>query len=209
MSSFKTIIILLPMLLCGCMKLSILQPPDNHYYINRNKDLTKVGRVALLELANNSSFPLISTSTTETLYNALQKKQVFSLKVVLQNDTAWHNLQLEVDTDYDFKELAAISDALNCNAIFTGTVTVYKPYPHMALGLRLKLIDLTDGHLLWAFEQIWDTADKTTEDRIKKYFQRGSLLNSSGLKEKLGTVSPIMFLNFVANEVAETLSPKK
>jgi len=98
---------------------------------------------------------------------------------------------------------------LNCNAILTGTITVYKPYPHMIIGLRLKIVDLADGDLLWALEQIWDTADKTTENRIKKYCRRGSLLNASGLREKLGTVSSIMFLNFVADEIAETLSQKK
>lgn len=209
MSSFKTIIILLPILLCGCISSSIFQSPDDHYYINPNKDLDKVGRLALVELANNSSFPQISTNTTEALYNALQKKQIFSLKVVLQDDPAWQGLQLEVDTDYNYEELAAIREALNCNAILTGTVTVYKPYPHMIIGLKLKIIDLTDGHLLWALEQIWDTADKTTEDRIIKYCRRGSLLNSSVLVEKMATVSSIMFLSFVADETSETLSSKK
>ena len=209
MSSLKTIIILLPILLCGCINSSIFQPPDDYYYINPNKDLNEVGKVALLELANNSSFPQISISTTEALYNAVQKKQVFSLKVALQDDPAWKGLQLEVDTDYNFEELAAIREVLNCNAILTGTVTVYKPYPHMIIGLRLKLVDLTDGDLLWALEQIWDTADKTTENRIKKYCQRGRLLNSSDVREKLITVSSIIFLNFVADETAKTLSPRK
>lgn len=210
MSNLKTIITLLPLLLCGCISSNIFKSPDNrHYYVNPNKDLSKIGKVALLELANDSSFPQISTTATNALYNMLQKKQLFSLAVTLQNDPAWHSLQLDTDTTYSFEELAAIRKALNCNAILTGTVTLYKPYPYMTMGLRLKLVDLTDGNLLWALEQIWDTADKTTEDQIKKYYRRGNLLDSSDLWEKLGTVSPIMFLNFIANEAAETLPSKR
>jgi len=92
MSSLKTIIILLPIVLCGCMSSSFFRSPDKHYYINPNKDLNEIGRVALLELTNNSGFPQISASTTKALYNELQKKQIFSLKVILQDDPAWQDL---------------------------------------------------------------------------------------------------------------------
>ena len=95
--------------------------------------------------------------------------------------------------------------ALNCNALLVGTVTAYQPYPHLSIGLRLKLIDLEDGQLLWAFEQIWDTTDKTTEKRIKDYFQAQIRSGITPLHEQLVVVSSLKFVKFVAYEVAETM----
>ena len=96
-------------------------------------------------------------------------------------------------------------DGLNCNALLAGTVTSYQPYPHLSIGLRLKLIDLADGQLLWAFEQIWDTTDKTTEKRIKEYFQTQIISGITPLHEQLVVVSSLKFVKFVAYEVAKTM----
>jgi hypothetical protein len=79
----------------------------------------------------------------------------------------------------------------------------------MAIGLRLKIIDLTQGQLLWGLEQIWDSADKTTEQRMKSYFQSQIRAGFAPLNEQLLTVSPIEFFKFVAFEVAETMKVKK
>ena len=75
----------------------------------------------------------------------------------------------------------------------------------MTIGLRLKLVDLRDGRLLWALEQIWDNSDKTTEYRIKDYFQYQKRSGFAPLREQLVTVSPLEFIKFVSYEVAGTL----
>ncbi|MHC4605278.1 MAG: hypothetical protein ACYS6W_18330, partial [Planctomycetota bacterium] len=76
---------------------------------------------------------------------------------------------------------------------------------HMAVGLRLKLLDLRDGQLLWALEQVWDSADITTEKRIKEYFKSEKRQGFAPLHEQLATVSPLEFIKFVSFEVAGTL----
>jgi hypothetical protein len=73
----------------------------------------------------------------------------------------------------------------------------------------LELIDLTDGQLLWALEQVWDATDKSTQERVKDYYKRHILPGSESLQEGLGTVSSLKFVRFVAFETAETLQPKK
>jgi len=75
----------------------------------------------------------------------------------------------------------------------------------MIIGLRLRLIDLRDGQLLWALEQIWDSADKTTEYRIRDYFRSQKRSGYAPLKEQLAVVSSLEFIKFVSFEVAETL----
>ena len=76
---------------------------------------------------------------------------------------------------------------------------------HMAVGLRLKLVDLTNGELLWAIEQVWNTSDKITEKKIKKYLsdKKSSLSNDSN--ERIAVVSPLEFIRYISYEVAQTL----
>ncbi len=210
MNNLKTALsFLLPVLLSGCSIYSASAPTAEYYYLNPDKDLSAIGRVAIVELDNDSSYPQISADVTEMLFQALQKKQIFGLTVVRQKAPAWRSLQVDMNSRYTLAELFAIRKTLKCDAVLIGTVTEYQPYPHMSIGLRLKLVNLADGQLLWALEQIWDTADKTTEHRIKNYFQGEMRAGFAPSREQLVVVSPLRFVKFVVYEVAETLRPKR
>ena len=199
------VFVLLAVLLSGCRTHSASAPVSDYCYLNPYKKLTDIGRVAIIELDNDSSYPQISNDITGSLYQALQKRQVFGLTVVRQNDPSLRSLQLERDSTFTLEQILAIRETLKCDGILLGTVTEFRPYPHMAVGLRLKLLDLRDGQLLWALEQIWDSADKTTEKRIKNYFKSEKRTGFAPLQEDLAAVSPLEFIRFVNYEVAGTL----
>jgi hypothetical protein len=207
MNNSKIVLLLLPaVLLPGCSNYYTAPPKAaDYYYLNQHKNLTAIGRVAIVELDNNSSYPQISADITEALHQSLQKKQAFGLTVIRQTENSWRSLQLAPDSTYTLAQLSAIHRTLKCGAIMTGTITQYQPYPHMAIGLRLRILDLTDGQLIWALEQVWDSADKTTEHRIKDYFQHQKRSGFAPLHEELAVISPLEFIKFVTYEVAETL----
>jgi len=199
------VILLLAVLFSGCNNNSETIPASDYYYLNLNKKLTDIGRVAIIELDNDSSYPQVSKDVTSALFQALQKKQVFGLKIVHQDDPSWRSLQLDRNSAYTLDELLAIRETLRCDGVLLGTLTEFRPYPHMAVGLRLKLLDLRDGELLWALEQVWDSADKTTEKRIQNYFKSEKRKGFAPLHERLAAVSPLEFIKFVSYEVAGTL----
>jgi hypothetical protein len=193
-------------LLAGCNAMN--QPAETepeYYYVNPQKSLSTVGKAVLVELKNNSTYPHIAADVTDALFQAVQKKQIFSVTTVGQTDPHWRSLRIDPDVAQSFEQLTAISRALNCNALITGTITSYQPYPHLSIGLRLKMIDLADGQLLWAFEQVWDSTDKKTEKRIKQYFQEQIRSGITPLHEQLVVVSSLKFVKFVAYEVAKTM----
>jgi TolB-like protein len=198
-------VLLLPALLADCQFYEFSAPPADYYYLNPHKKLSAIGRTALVDLDNDSSYPEISADITEALYQALQKRQLFGLTVVHASNPMWRSLQLPPNSTYNLEQLSSIRRALKCDAVLTGTITEYRPYPHMVVGLRLRLVDLKDGQLIWAIEQIWDSSDKTTENRIKKYLKSQTHSSSSHLGKKLVTVSSLKFIKFVAYEVAQTL----
>ena len=222
MNNLKTVLSLLLLgLLSGCWFYAASGTLADYYYLNPDKNLAAIGRTALVELDNDSGYPQVSADVTELLFQALQKKQVFGLTVVRQSDPRWRSLQLDLDSGsqtqngafgvpsaYNLEQLSAMRKTLKCDAVLVGTITKYQPYPHLVVGLRLKLVDLKDGQLLWALEQIWDSADKTTEYRIKNYFQSQIHSALAPLHEQLMVVSSLKFIKFVAYEVAETLQTR-
>jgi len=185
-------------------------PPRNNgmadsYYLNPYQDLNTLGRVALVELDNNSGYPNISTDVTKALFVALQKKHIFGVTIIPQDDPEWRSLHENLDSLQALKRLLATRETLKCDGLLVGTITEYQPYPRMAIGLRLKLLDLNDGQLLWGLEQIWDTADQSIEKRIDHYFKAELRSGFASLREELVVVSSQRFGKFVAYEVAETL----
>jgi hypothetical protein len=198
-------LLLLAAFLSGCNAYRASVPATDYYYLNPDKKLSTIGRVATVELDNNSSYPQISTDVTGALFQALQKKQVFGLTVIHQHDPSWRSLQLDGKSTYTLDQISAVRETLKCDGVLLGTITEFRPYPHMAVGLRLKLLDLRDGRLLWALEQVWDSADKTTEKRIKNYFRSEKRSGFAPMHEQLAAVSPLEFIKFVSYEVAETL----
>ena len=196
---------LLAFLISGCQSHEASKPAADYYYLNPNKRLTAIGRVAIVELENDSSYPEVSTDITGSLFRALQKRQVFGLTIVRRDAPSWRSLQLEWDSAYSLDQISAIRETLKCDGVLLGTITEFEPYPHMTVGLRLKLLDMRDGQLLWALEQVWDSADKAIEKRTKSYFKAEKASDFAPLHEQLATVSPLEFIKFVSYEVAATL----
>jgi hypothetical protein len=177
------------------------------YYLNPYKNLNTLGRVALVELKNNSAYPDVSPEVTQALYVALQKKQIFGVTVVPQDDPQWRGLQENLDAQHTYQNILETRKSLKCNGLLIGTITQYQPYPRMAIGLRLKLVDLTDGQLLWGLEQVWDTADQSIEERVEEYTRKQTRSGAASLRQELVVVSALRFAKFVAYEVAQTLDP--
>jgi hypothetical protein len=178
-------------------------PMVGSYYLSPNADLSSLGRVALVELDNNSSYPEIAKNATDAIYVGLQKKQRFGLTVIPQNEAIWRSLQSEADSSYSPEQLLEMRKALKCDAVLTGAITQYEPYPHMSIGLRLRLIDMRSGGLLWAIEQVWDSADRSVSHRIKQHLKSQEGMGSGN--EELVVMSPLRFLKFVGGEIAWTL----
>jgi hypothetical protein len=188
MKKAKFLILLSMVFVSGCIGSKRHNPETAYYYLNPHKDLKDLGRVALLELANESAYPKISSDVTDGLYGAIQKRQVYGIMVVRQNDLdgricSWGKFA----QDYTLEQLAAIHKTLKADAVLRGTVTRYEPFPHLILGLRMELTDLTDGQLLWAAEQIWDAADQSTQARIRDYYKTSLLPKADSLEVGLGT----------------------
>lgn len=193
--------------LSGCRSQVPYVPMEGAYYVNPEANFSSVGRVALVELENKSNYPDKGEDLSETLYVALQKEQFFGMIFVDQDDPSWRSLQSPLDANYDAEQLMEMRRVLQCDAILTGAVTQFQPYPHMSVGVRIRLIDLRSSELLWGVEQVWDCGDAHTKIGVEHYLQAQIGAEASALQRTMVTTSPLNFFKFVSYELAQTLEP--
>jgi hypothetical protein len=192
-------------LLSGCTVHRPVIPEVGHYYLNPDSDMAGIGKVVMLELKNETSYPDLSEEITAVLASSLTKKHVFSMKVLDRGGAEWQELEIDKIEVFDRETRNRLRDELGCNGIIFGEVADYRPFPASTIGLRMKLLDLRNGHVVWGIDQVWDATDKGFEERAKRYFSVVMKGDYSPMDWRVINASPRAFNKFVAYEVCQTL----
>ena len=190
----------------GCKILKPITPETGHFYLNQGDEFPQIARVVVFEFQNYSNDVDISMKLTRAVTESLQKKHLFTIQAFERSDPAWQKLDLKPTSSYSMEELLAIRKQLRADAVLYGSITRYHPYPHLTVGLHLKMVDLRSGRLLWAIEQIWDSTDKLVEHRMREFYKKYMRSSYGPMDWELLITSPRAFNKFVVYEVAETFN---
>lgn len=193
------------MALCGCRTMEPVEMPRGHFYLNPAWDIASVSRVVMLELENQSSQPQLSDSLTRSLADGFGKKHLFSIRTIYRTDELWTALNLDEISSYSYQDLASIQETLQADAVVFGTIKRYQSYPHLLMALHLKMVNVRNGELLWAIEEVWDSTDKNVELRMKRFFKTEMRTGYEPLEWKILITSPQSFIKFVVYEIISTL----
>ncbi|MBI5724571.1 MAG: hypothetical protein HZA50_11470 [Planctomycetes bacterium] len=188
-------------MLAGC---STPQPGPN-YYINSPDTLAGIKRVVLIELAQNPFDPPVARQMTDSLFQSIQARRLFHINLLPSNEPVYEQLPVYKTEPFTLEELNMFAQYLDCDAILIGRITRYQTYPKMLVGLYLRMIDVRQGRLVWAIEDVWDTRDKAMEERIKVAFDSNIRTGYEPLQWLLVMRSPMAFQKFVADDVASTV----
>jgi hypothetical protein len=192
---------------CGCETLSIYQPTQMNFYRGPRSDVRRIRRVCFVQLAENTGYPHIARRMTESLRQALQERGMFHVDVVPADHPDLRDLDMTKREPYTLRELAKMREDLRCDAILFGQITHFEPYPSQQIGLYLRLIDLKDGRLVWAIDDVWDTTERETVARIRRYFFLNMRETYQPMGDELAIMGTEAFQKFVSSEVTETLDP--
>jgi len=194
------------LLWAGC---NVVQPkaqtPYGHYYLDGHGNFSSVDRVVLLELENQSTRLELAGQLTQAMADGLGKKHIFSIRTISHTDPLWSRLNLDELAACSDEKLELIGQELNVDAVVFGTIKRYRSYPHLLMALHLKMMDVRQGRLLWAMEQVWDSTDKQVELRMKEYFNKEIRTGYQPLDWKIMVTSPRAFNKFVVYEIGQTL----
>ena len=190
--------------LCGCTIVNPVVPETGHYYINPDADFSRISRVVVFEFDNQTEYPSCSADLTRAITDGLQRKNLFSLRIIPRNSEVWQDMQLDKPS-FTNQELLDIRKRLSADAILIGHLKEYRSYPHLMASLNLKLIDLNTGGVLWGLEQIWDSTDQSVQKRMKMYYRDKMGSEYEPLNWQVLITSPREFHKYIADEVAQTL----
>ena len=189
---------------CSILKKPVPQTPVQ-FYIDKSQDFASIGKVAILELDNESvSSADLARTLTQNLADTLGKKQLFSVRTVYRTDPEWKGCNLDQANSLSSQDMEHIAKQLKVDAILIGTITRYRSYPQLLAAMRFKMLDLRSGRLLWAMENVWDSTDKSTEERIKSFFDDQMRTGYQPMNWQFVTNSPSAFYKFVMYEVVGT-----
>jgi hypothetical protein len=179
-------------------------PPSCAAYHAPGFDVNSLCRVLLVPFANESCFPCAAEEIRNALAAELQCLGRFEV-VVPPPCPDLSPFQL-VHAQGHFDEELCIQAArlYKADAILTGAVTQYRPYPPPHIGLTLQLLRPAEGVVIASVDGLWDARHKELADATREYYREAHLFQPP-LNSDLALASPQLFQRFVCHDVVEAL----
>jgi hypothetical protein len=165
----------------------------------------RVRRVVCLPFRGEAVHPEQADTIYAAFCDALHSRRAFEI-VTTRRDVLTED---EVERwsaagEMSRETILAIAKRHQADGLLYGTITRYRPYEPMALGLRVSLVSAGAGDLVWEADGLFDTQDaRVTQDLHNWYANRVS--DRDRLDDwRSVLLSPARFTTYVCARVTET-----
>lgn len=199
--------ILRPLLLAALCQACTSPPrpvPTNHFKADP-ADLATVRRVMVLPFSQPSGRGADGMQIRDVFLQELTKLQRF--EVVPLPESASEHAEIHRDLTrgkLSTNALVALSERYNIDGVLIGTVTAYRPYPPMRLGMRTRIVSLHSGQTVWAAEGLYDANDARTVEDLRHYAATFATAEASLHGWELNMIAPTKYAAYVAHRLAAT-----
>ncbi len=185
----------------------------DNYYVSSLQDRESIRRVLIADPVNLS----------ETDYSELEKIFFNSLKDELKKIKAFDIVPakdvLKVKEKLEFKKLNSIlttgnfdSDKLfeiarkyNVQGALFSAITSFKKYPPYVLGVKIFLVNIRTGKVVWAVDEVFDASRYDVKNLAKfYYYDVCDTSKNPSLEWKIVLQSIREYIKFVLNRVVKT-----
>jgi hypothetical protein len=101
-----------------------------------------------------------------------------------------------------FERLRQVTD---CDAVVFASLTVYRPYPPLQTGWKLRLVDCREHQTWWAVDEVFDAGTESVAAAAEHYARESLSLPNPLLADTGVLHSPLRFGQYTASAVAQTL----
>lgn len=172
-----------------------------------------IRRVAVLPLVcdeNNTVMVEGRAALEPVLVNELIKTKKFEVVstdgAFLQNRTSRSAWNGEEALPPDL--FALLHENSACDAVLFSRLTVFRAYPPLAIGWRLRLVDAETGRTLWAADEVFDGGEPSVTDGARRH-QLAEEHDPYGVpNEWFIENSPSKFGQYTAARLFATLPPR-
>jgi len=203
--STLVIIILFLFIFSGCES----TPPTRYSGLSYNKSnelrKTYLHRVLLLPFEYDVDREAVIDEITAAFAVELRKIGRFEVIVpdgrkakMLSENKIWDKGSININT------VLRLSRNFDIDAIIFGSITHYRPYEPMLLGLKIGMISADNGIILWSADGVYDSNENEVAELVKYYFD-STHQKSSLYGWKLILLSMRRYSQFVANQITKTL----
>ena len=189
--------------LAGCHRPPI--PPKVVHCLASAEEIDRVHSVAFIELDSPAEFRDIAHEASRAVLEAIQARKRFQLRLVSRETPVVRDHLPPDGQPLALADLAALRRQLNADGLIIGTLRDFQPYPRMKMSLRLNLIDARRATVLWTVDDVWDSTERKTAERVERYFGSQQSDEFRPADWRLALMSPKAFEGFMAFEAASTL----
>lgn len=193
--------------------------PTIGQYHHPEFDWSRVGRVLVLPVHNNSAYTRTGAEVRHALSGELQKLAAFEIVTPPPDHPACHSEVIHVNGRFDEGVMIALAREFNADIILHASVTQYSPYPRPRLGLVVQAVSPIDAKVVASVDGLWDTSDADVACRVREFYRaptayrrfprlapRNQVANAyDGYADELALESPALFQRFVAHEIVANL----
>ena len=104
--------------------------------------------------------------------------------------------------------LQKVRDEFGCDAVMFSVLTQYRPYPPLAVGWKLRLVDAVDGQTWWTSDEVFDATDDKVAVGARKFQEKNMKYNGAipALQDTHTVLLvPRQFGMYTARAVVETM----
>jgi hypothetical protein len=101
-----------------------------------------------------------------------------------------------------FERLHQLTD---CDAVVFASLTVYRPYPPLQTGWKVRLVDCGEHQTWWAVDEVFDAGVESVAAGAERYARTALSLPNPLLADTGVLHSPLRFGQYAANAIAQTL----
>jgi len=193
----------------GCMHLTrrtVKMFKPHNVYVAKHFDWSGMRRVALAVLTNESEHPRAIDSLRANLAAELQAAGLFEVVVLPPRQVRDLSLKVRRSGRYDESVLVELHRRYNVDGLLVGTLTQYRPYRPMKIGVVLHLISINEATPVASIDALWDMRNRRVAQAARAYAQKHLKDCENPASAELIIHSPDLFQRFVCRQIAESWS---
>ncbi len=176
-------------------------------YRSPGPGIAEIRRAVVVPFAREDPAAEFLTQLERTFISELQKERRFEVVPLSEQDAGLLSAAIRRDGRFGVEALLELSRRYRADAAVVGTVTRFRAYEPLALGLKAEIVSARTGEVVWSAEASFDCAEERTIAGIRRYHDafgnRDQATDVSGWRHY--TASVTAFTRFVCHEVAATL----
>jgi hypothetical protein len=174
-------------------------------YLAEPADLASVRRIMVLPFVAESSAPVDCDEVRDAFLTELQKLRRFELVPLPASALETQMLQTSLRHGrLSTEAMVRLCDRYALDGVLVGTVTSWRPYTPIHLGMRTHLISIHSGAVVWAVDAIYDANDRTTISDLREFAGTAQQDDGSLHGWELHLLAPGKFTGYVAHRFVGT-----